>query len=174
MADFLAAFEKVIRAEGGYVLHNVPGDRGGMTYAGISRRAHPDWPGWTVIDAGGEPPAELVREFYRERFWGRILGDEITSQAVAETLYDFAVNAGVKPAAIIAQVVASKITGEALTPDGVVGPKTLAALNACDERLFVALYTIAKIARYCEIVRRDRSQAKFLLGWVSRAIKGAA
>jgi lysozyme family protein len=174
MADFVQAYEKTIRAEGGYVLHNVPGDRGGMTYAGIARRYHPNWPGWAHIDAGSEPPAELVREFYRERFWGRIRGDEITSQAIAETLYDFAVNAGVKTASILAQVVASKITAEMLTPDGVVGPKTLAALNQCDERLFVALYTIAKIARYCEIVRRDRSQAKFLLGWVSRAIKGAA
>lgn len=174
MANFAPAYERTIVAEGGYVLHNVPGDRGGMTYAGIARRYHPNWPGWAHIDAGSEPPAELVREFYRERFWGRIRGDEITSQAIAETLYDFAVNAGVKTASILAQVVASKITGEMLTPDGVVGPKTLAALNQCDERLFVALYTIAKIARYCEIVRRDRSQAKFLLGWVSRAIKGAA
>jgi lysozyme family protein len=174
MADFVQAYEKTIRAEGGYVLHNVPGDRGGMTYAGIARRYHPNWPGWAHIDAGSEPPAELVREFYRERFWGRIRGDEIASQAIAETIYDFAVNAGVKTASILAQVVASKITGEMLTPDGVVGPKTLAALNQCDERLFVALYTIAKIARYCEIVRRDRSQVKFLLGWITRAIKGAA
>ena len=174
MADFTPAYERTVVAEGGYTLHETPGDRGGVTYAGIARRYHPDWPGWSHIDAGGEPPAELVRSFYREKFWGRIRGDEITSQAIAETIYDFAVNAGVKTASILAQVVASKITGETLTPDGVIGPKTIAALNSCDERLFVALYTIAKIARYCEIVRRDRSQAKFLLGWVSRAINGAA
>lgn len=174
MAEFAPAYERTIVAEGGYTLHETQGDRGGMTYAGIARRFHPDWPGWSHIDAGSEPPAELVRSFYRERFWERIRGDEITSQAIAETIYDFAVNAGVKTASILAQVVASKITGETLTPDGVIGPKTIAALNSCDERLFVALYTIAKIARYCEIVRRDRSQAKFLLGWVSRAIKGVA
>ena len=34
MAQFEPAFEQMIRDEGGYVLHEVPGDTGGMTYAG--------------------------------------------------------------------------------------------------------------------------------------------
>ncbi len=37
MAQFEPAFELMIRDEGGYVLHEVPGDTGGMTYAGIAR-----------------------------------------------------------------------------------------------------------------------------------------
>jgi lysozyme family protein len=174
MADFAPAYERTIVAEGGYTLHETPGDRGGMTYAGIARRYHPNWPGWAHIDAGGEPPAELVREFYRERFWGRIRGDDIEAQPVAEAIYDMAVNAGVKTAGVLAQVVASRISGRPLTPDGVIGPRTLEALGECDPRLFVALYAIARVARYCEIVRRDRTQAKFLLGWVSRAIREVA
>nr|VFJ68710.1 MAG: Glycosyl hydrolase 108 [Candidatus Kentron sp. DK] len=43
MADFGQAFEKTMRNEGGFQLHTVRGDPGGMTYAGISRRHHPDW-----------------------------------------------------------------------------------------------------------------------------------
>ena len=174
MADFVQAYEKTIRAEGGYVLHNVPGDRGGMTYAGISRRAHPDWPGWAVIDAGGEPPADMVRGLYRSLYWEHIRGDDIEAQPVAEAIYDMAVNAGAKTAGVLAQVVASRISGRPLTPDGVIGPRTLEALGECDPRLFTALYAIARVARYCEIVRRDRTQAKFLLGWVSRAIREVA
>lgn len=46
MAEFTPAFEEMIRNEGGYILHNVAGDHGGDTYAGIARRFHPDWPGW--------------------------------------------------------------------------------------------------------------------------------
>ena len=38
MAEFLPAFESMILHEGGYVLHDVPGDRGGQTYTGISRK----------------------------------------------------------------------------------------------------------------------------------------
>lgn len=69
MAEFLPAFERMIVNEGGYVLHTVAGDRGGMTYAGIARNFHPGWPGWRVIDQGETPPAELVRQFYRSNFW---------------------------------------------------------------------------------------------------------
>ena len=37
MAQFEPAFELMIKDEGGYVLHDVEGDTGGMTYAGIAR-----------------------------------------------------------------------------------------------------------------------------------------
>jgi len=37
MANFEPCFEKVIKLEGGYKLHNVKGDKGGITYAGIAR-----------------------------------------------------------------------------------------------------------------------------------------
>ena len=33
MADFLPSFERVLRNEGGYVLHTVKNDRGGQTFA---------------------------------------------------------------------------------------------------------------------------------------------
>ena len=67
MADFLQAFESMIRNEGGYKLHSVEGDRGGMTYAGIARNFHPNWPGWAAIDAGDIPDTELVRQFLPPR-----------------------------------------------------------------------------------------------------------
>jgi len=35
----------------------------------------------------------------------------------------------------------------------------------------VAYYALAKIARYRDIVTRDRSQMKFLLGWLNRTLK---
>jgi lysozyme family protein len=42
-------FIKVVeKAEGGYV--NDPADRGAETYKGISRKFHPNWPGWGVVD----------------------------------------------------------------------------------------------------------------------------
>ena len=46
MAQFEPAFEQMMQDEGGYVLHEVPGDTGGMTYAGIARNKNPQWPGW--------------------------------------------------------------------------------------------------------------------------------
>ena len=49
MAAFSTAFDQMIRNEGGYVLHTVAGDRGGMTFAGIARNFWGGWPGWRKV-----------------------------------------------------------------------------------------------------------------------------
>lgn len=165
MANFVPAFEAMIKNEGGYVLHEVEGDRGGATYAGIARNMHPDWPGWQFIDDKDTPPAQMVRDFYKFNFWDRIKGDELQHQAIAQTIFDFYVNAGAA-AVKLAQLVVDA------TPDGKIGPASVAALNQQQPETFVMAYTIAKIARYRDIVMRNRSQGKFLLGWINRALKG--
>lgn len=168
MADFLPSFEKTITAEGGYKLTNIASDRGGQTYAGISRRANPRWPGWAYIDRGETPPTQMVRDFYKQEYWDRVRGDEIENPHTAESIYDFAVNGGWKTSVKLAQAVVR------VTPDGVIGPKTLAAINAFDPAMFAALFALAKIQRYTDIVKRDRTQGKFLLGWLSRTLEKLA
>jgi lysozyme family protein len=61
-----------------------------------------------------------------------------------------------------------------VTPDGRFGPVTLQALNAIDPATFIPAFTLAKIARYRDIVSKDRTQLKFLLGWLNRALQGVA
>jgi len=165
MADFQPAFERMIHDEGGFVLHNVPGDRGGQTYAGIARNMHPNWAGWVDIDAGRQPDAQKVHDFYRANFWNDIRGDEIAHQAIASDIFNFYVNTG-RPAKVLAQLVIGA------TPDGAFGSRTVAAINAFDPEKFVLSYALAKIARYRDIVTRDRSQMKFLLGWINRTLNG--
>jgi len=167
MADFAPAFEKVIADEGGYKLTDIPGDRGGMTYAGIARKPNPNWAGWQFIDRqdfGSATP--LVREFYKSNFWDRVRGDELKNQAIAETIFNFAVNTGVGVASKLAQLIVGT------TPDGAIGPKTVERLNICTAEKFLPAYTLAKIQRYVNICMKDRSQAKFLLGWTRRALEG--
>lgn len=167
MADFNQAYERMIADEGGYQLTNVKDDRGGQTFAGISRAMNPDWSGWKYIDDGLVPPAYRVREFYRTSFWLPIKGDAIFNQDIASSIFNFHVNAGV-PARKLAQVVVG------VTPDGVFGDKTLTALNSIDAEVFKARYALAKIARYRDIVAKDRTQIKFLLGWINRTLKELA
>jgi lysozyme family protein len=168
MADFLPAYERMILNEGGYKLTNVKADRGGMTYAGIARNRWPLWGGWHEVDAGTLPSADTVREFYRSNFWDALKLDGIENQDVARTLFDFAVNAGTGTAAKLAQVVAGT------TPDGQIGPKSIAAINAVDPaELFMARLALAKLARYEQIVTKDRTQGRFLLGWLRRTLHEA-
>ena len=167
MADFNPAFEKMISDEGGYQLTDIPGDRGGQTYAGIARKPNPNWAGWAFIDQkdfGGA--TQLVREFYKVNFWDRIRGDNLTNQAIAETIFNFAVNTGVGVASKLAQLIVG------VTPDGAIGAKTVERLNICTAEKFLPAYALAKISRYAQICNKDRSQSKFLLGWINRTLAG--
>jgi lysozyme family protein len=171
MAEFLPAFEKMIIAEGGYRLTEVKLDHGGRTFAGISSRYHADWPGWEYVKAGNfaDPVlTALVREFYADEFWEPVHGEELIEQPVAESIFDFAVNAGVRTAVKLAQIVSGA------TPDGIAGPKTILAINALGSDEFVTKYALAKIARYAGICDRDPDQKKFLLGWINRTLDGVA
>ena len=165
MADFTPAFEKMIKDEGGYTLTDIEHDRGGQTYAGIARKINPDWAGWSYIDRKDTPPSQMVRDFYKSKFWDEIKGDQLTNQRIAATIFNFFVNTG-KPAKTLAQLVVE------CTPDGSFGDKTIAALNTIDTQKFLMAYAIAKIARYRDLCMRDRSQSKFLLGWINRSLEG--
>lgn len=102
MADFLEAYKRTNRNEGGYCL--VDGDSGGETYGGISRRHHPTWDGWAIVDKHkplkhnqhieDDNLEDKKRHFYKQKFWDKVSGDDIKDQVTAERLYDFAVNAG--------------------------------------------------------------------------------
>ena len=154
--------------EGGLVLHEVKHDRGGQTFAGVARNSWPRWEGWAVVDAGGTPPVGMVRNFYKTNFWDVMRLDEIHNQDIARTIFDFGVNAGPKVAIKPAQVVVGA------APDSLIGPRTINMLNEVNADLFMALFSLAKLARYEQIVSRDRKQEKFLLGWVRRVLKEAS
>lgn len=171
MADFAPAYERTILNEGGYMLHDVPGDKGGLTYAGIARKKNPQWVGWAYIDRGDTPPTQMVRDFYFAGWWTPLRLNDVQNQRVAETLYDFAINSSGYGKPAVAAKLAQLVVGVA--PDGVFGPKTVAALNAYNPELFLARYALVKLARYRDIVRKDKTQIKFLMGWINRLLEGA-
>jgi len=174
MANFIEAFRLIMDHEGGYV--NDPDDPGGETYKGVARKMHSKWEGWTTIDllkrqsgfpANLERDAELremIGTFYLNQFWNRIQGDEITNQQVAESIFDFAVNAGVQTAVVLAQMVVNA------KADGVLGAETISKINSCDPKYFLAAFTVAKIARYVTIVKKRPTSRKYFYGWVLRSL----
>ena len=170
MADYEKAFARLMDEEG-IKLSNRKADRGGLTYAGISRKYNPTWMGWNYIDAGATPPLDLVRAFYREVYWTMIRGEQINSQRVAEVLFSQCVNnadAGIKIMQRIVGVIA----------DGKVGPKTIAAINRATDQLETApedvvlmRYSLAHSARYHAIGMNDKTQRANWPGWWARAMR---
>lgn len=170
MADFLPAYEAMILDEGGYQLSKKKSDRGGLTYAGISRVMNPQWEGWAAIDRSETPASDLVRDFYRAGWWSPLQADAIADQRVAASLFNFAVNSSAAGHPKVAVKLAQIVIGS--TPDGELGPKTLAALNAFAPDLFLARFALAKVARCAAICNKDRSQVANLLGWINRSLEG--
>ncbi len=191
MARFETSLALVLRHEGGYVFD--PDDPGGETYRGIARRYHPDWPGWAIVDGhkaeGGDFPARLgadealqaqVAEFYRINFWNRLWGDRLPDQALADELLDTAVNMGVRRAVAFLQEALNLLNRNQhdyldLAEDGLLGPKTLAALHTClahDGAHLLKLCNLLQGMHYIDTARRNPVQEKFLRGWLSRVSIG--
>ena len=169
MAQLDLALEKVLKNEGGYKLHNVKGDTGGQTYAGIARNFHPTWPGWSFIDRADFNLSKLkplVKDFYLYEFWQRIKGDDIADQEVAESIFDFAVNASIRVASKLVQIVVGA------KPDGIIGSMTIAKINGVNKNLFLATFALAKVQRYADLCNNNRKYSKFLLGWINRVLRG--
>ncbi|MEY4753495.1 MAG: hypothetical protein RJA44_1170 [Pseudomonadota bacterium] len=176
MADFAAAFEHTMKAEGGYVFD--PADPGGETYKGIARKPNPKWEGWPLVDQMKRRPnfprnldteatlQKLVRDFYELNYWDRVRGDELTHQDVAESIFDFAVNAGPITSIKLAQITVG------VAADGALGPATLAKINADDPRAFLAVFALNKIGRYVSICDNRPESRKFFYGWVKRTLEG--
>lgn len=156
---FLKAYERVIELEGGYALHKNQTETA-VTYAGIYRKAHPNWSGWEYIDKGDTPPTQMVREFYYEKFYKVY---EELEPLIAFVMFESSVNMG-KTAVKLAQRVLS------LADDGVVGAKTLEALRRVDPQLFLYSFTIAKIAYYNHLARKEQYRP-YLRGWINRALQ---
>lgn len=175
MANFNISLHKTLIHEGGY--SNDPDDLGGETYKGFSRSAHKNWKGWDIIHKYRSKPGfpknleadiELQKEIeylYRVNYWNPINGNSIMIQSIADSIFDFGVNAGTKTGIRLVQ----SILGTEV--DGIFGTKTLAKLNSTDTKLFHAAFTVKKIAYYIAIIKKRPVNKKFLYGWIIRTLQ---
>ncbi len=142
----------VFKWEGGDKLHMVANDPGGLTKYGISKRAHPN------VDIASLTWEE-AKEIYRKEYWERIQGWE-WDPAVSFIALDAAVNQGPYDAIEFLQASARTLT------DGIIGPKTIAAVNRKDTYDFVEEYAARRGEDYMENGRVQLN--KFGLGWMRR------
>lgn len=185
MTAFDKALAETLAREGLY--SNRPGDPGGETFRGISRRRWPEWKGWPIVDShkrdAGFPESlveipeleRLVKEFYLVNFWRTLKCDEFDA-ATGAKLFDVAVNQGPSAAIRVLQV-ALVIAGHGIDPDGKLGPQTIAAAVAADKERLRPLWSAAQAGYYaCLVVKVNpkleenlRTQDGRPGGWLNRA-----
>ena len=155
-AEILKPF--ILSWEGGF--SNVKGDKGGATMKGVTigtfRSVYGQ--GKSVQDLKNITDAQWLYIF-RKLYWNKWKADEIKSQSVANLLVDWVWTSGAHGIKIPQQVLG-------VTADGMVGPKTIAALNKCNEKeVFKKLWS-AREAFFKRIGTGTNS--KFLQGWLNR------
>lgn len=172
--DFLPILKK---SEGGYA--NLPADRGGETYAGITKKNFPTWAGWPIVNAAKPKQNEiivnaklekLVADFYLKNFWIPLKCDSFT-KFVGMNLCDFGINSGITTAAIAFQKVINSLmaTGQTtLITDGKIGPLTIAAANKLDQKKLNDALLKYRANFYKQLATKNPSQNVFLAGWLSR------
>jgi lysozyme family protein len=173
--QFNDALNIVLSHEGGYA--NVPGDRGGETYRGISRVNWPNWPGWQIVDQNKPLKNNqvikntlldnLVSIFYKIQFWDAIEADKLPA-SIRPLAFDFAVNSGTKTAITSLQKVLVDTTGKKILIDGRIGPQTIALANQVQPKVLFDNYKQARLEFYSNIVANNPGQKKFLKGWLNR------
>jgi len=177
------AYKATMKAEGSYA--NNPNDKGGETYAGISRKNWPWWGGWMTIDNMRKTPnfpecidqigslQVLVQDFYRVNFWNVLKLDQFT-QPIATELFDLGVNCGTGVAGQFLQRSLNCLNNNAtlfpdLTVDGSIGAATLAAFAKCRDTDVLACIVALQGAKYISICENNHSQEEFMKGWIRRA-----
>lgn len=148
MSKFDYALKLILRHEGGYV--NDLKDPGGETKYGISKRAYPneDIKNLTIERAG---------QLYKRDYWDKIKGDDLP-EAIAVTVFDFAVNAGVRRAVRMMQRLLN------VPSDGIIGAKTLAAAKKANQDDFVTDYASERVNYYMML----KTFKRFGGGWLRR------
>ena len=166
MADVKKLVPFILKWEGGFV--NDPDDLGGATNMGVTIGAWKscgyDKDGDGDIDVDDLhllTREDVVNRVLKPHYWDRWKADLIQDQSVANILVDWVWASGAHGIKI-----PQRLLG--VTVDGIVGPKTIAAVNAKNPR---ELFDMIKIARFDfieDICRKRPTNNKFKRGWMNR------
>ncbi len=156
----------ILRWEGGFV--NDPNDRGGATNKGVTlttwRNVGYDKDGdgdIDVTDLKQLTDEDVMSRVLKPHYWDRWRADEITSQSVANMLVDWVWCSGAYGIKIPQRILNVKI-------DGIVGAKTLSAVNSRDPRELFDELRNEREEFLRRIVKNNPTQKKFLRGWINR------
>lgn len=170
MADFKTAFAFVLQHEDSTRSGKVTVDAGGRTRFGIAEKFHPDLPDEFFTGPAEDALAEAEKIEQRE-YWDAMRLDEVENQNVANKLFDMGINMGARQAALYAQRAANALVAvdARVAEDGVIGPRTLAAINAADPIAYYQLLREFSAAYYRHVAAVNPAQAVNLAGWLRRA-----
>ena len=161
MADYQKLVPIIKKWEGGFV--NDTSDSGGATNKGVTLSTFRSFYGSnkTVEDLKKLSDTQWLHIFLNG-YWNKCQASNINNQSIANIFVDWAWGSG--PVTAIKQV--QKIVGTDV--DGIVGQKTLDAINKKDPKTLFNAIKKARIEFVENLVKQRPKDAKFLQGWKNR------
>jgi lysozyme family protein len=160
MSRFQECLARILKHEGGYV--NDPLDSGGRTNLGVTQRVWEEFVGHPVTEADMKAlTPEKIAPMYKLKYWNPSYC-EVLPKGLDYVVFDFAVNAGTGRSVKTLQQAIGCVA------DGVIGPKTMAAINDANPKDLIAKFSDARADFYQGIVARKPDQARFIKGWLNR------
>lgn len=190
--SFEKAFAKMSLNEGGY--SNNKNDLGGETYNGISRKYHPNWSGWTIVDnvkkqnktvlainkalKASSGMKTAIKEFYYNEYWKTPGFDKVdaVNEAISEKLFDISVHLNpLRPCKWLQEALNILNRNQQkypnITVDGKIGNKTIETLKKCLGCNPVSrILTVIKIYQGSHYVSRmqEKPDQQVFVGWIDR------
>ena len=160
MSRFEDCLARILKHEGGYV--NDPLDSGGRTNLGVTQRVWEEFVGHPVTEADMKAlTPEKIAPMYKLKYWNPSYC-EVLPKGLDYVVFDFAVNAGTGRSVKTLQQAIGCVS------DGVIGPKTMAAINDANPKDLITKFSDARADFYQGIVARKPDQARFIKGWLNR------
>ena len=151
--------DEIILREGGLVDH--PNDRGKITKYGITLKTLSGWLGKPAsADAIRNLEVETARKIYLSLYVERPKFNQIVDPQLRALVADFGVHSGTATATKQLQKVLK------VPADGILGPKTLEALDAADPITVYYAYFKTRVLFLIDIILSDPTQISFLKGWI--------
>lgn len=165
---FRKCLDQVMKNEGWLVTTNDKVDRGGLTFCGITQATYDEWCRENGLECG--PVYDMTGDVLEEIYLGywHECKCQLMVPEVAYQVFDCSVNCGSNRACRILQK-SLVVLGYTLTVDGVIGAFTLKVIGGVPASLLVDHIIIQRKKFYENIVKNDKSQHKFLDGWIARA-----
>ena len=162
MDRFERIFDYLLIVEGGY--SDDKNDKGGKTKFGIIEEEARDFGYKGDMQ---DLTIDFAKNIYLKKYYLGNKLDKVVNDKVALSICDWAVNSG-RNGIKNAQAALNRINGSNLDIDGIVGNKTLEALNTVDSEKFLEVYHNLQRIYYKAKIEADRTQERFLTGWLNR------
>ena len=162
MDRFERIFDYLLKVEGGY--SNDKHDKGGKTKYGIIEEEARDFGYKGNMQ---DLTKDFVKNVYLKKYYLGNKLDKVNDDKVALSICDWAVNSGRNGTKNV-QIAINQLTNANLDVDGIIGNKTLEALNSADPEKFLEVYHNLQRIYYKGKVEADSTQKKFLDGWINR------